>query len=248
MPLDQARQQLDRRHSPAIPKLLQVGGDGGIELRGLGLLLAQRRGEPLHLLLERLAVVFLRLGADVAAGREHVAVLADLLERARSCRSRARRRTAPAASLLAAPGVIGAGDARDVLVGQLAVGAVDHAAELAGVDEEHLAAAVAELAVLLVAREEPEAGGDLRRVEELARQRDHAVHEIGLDDVLADLALAGLVRRHRAVGEHEAGDARGREVMNDVLHPGEVGVARLAARRTASACRRAGARRPSRRC
>jgi hypothetical protein len=51
---------------PAIPKLLQVGGDGGIELRSLGLLLAQRRGEPLHLLLERLAVVLLRLGADVS--------------------------------------------------------------------------------------------------------------------------------------------------------------------------------------
>ena len=31
-------------HSPAIPKLLQVGGDGGVQLRGFGLLLAQRRG------------------------------------------------------------------------------------------------------------------------------------------------------------------------------------------------------------
>ena len=122
--------------------------------------------------------------------------------------------------------MVGAGDAGDVLVGQLAVGAVHHAAELAGVDEEHLAAAVAELAVLPVAREEPEAGRDLRRVEELARQRDHAVHEVGLDQVLADLALAGLVRRHRAVGEHEAGHARGRQVVDDVLHPGEVGVAR----------------------
>ena len=37
--------------------------------------------EPLHLLLERLAVVFLRLRADVAPGREHVAVLADVVER-----------------------------------------------------------------------------------------------------------------------------------------------------------------------
>jgi hypothetical protein len=39
---------------------------------------AQRRGEALHLLLERLAVVRLRLGADIAARRQHVAVLADL--------------------------------------------------------------------------------------------------------------------------------------------------------------------------
>ena len=47
-------------------------------------------------------------------------------------------------------------------------------------------------AVRFVAREEPEADGDLRRVEELARQRDHAVDEVGLDDRLADLALARL--------------------------------------------------------
>ena len=55
---------------PAIPKLLQVGGDDSVKPGGLGLLLAQRRGEPLHFLLERLAVVLLRLGADVAARRE----------------------------------------------------------------------------------------------------------------------------------------------------------------------------------
>src|SRR2546427_718066 len=78
---------------------------------------------------------------------------------------------------LAAPGVVGGGDAGDFLFGQLAVGAVHHAAELPGIDEEHVAAAVAELAVLPVTREEPQARRDLRRVEELARQRDHAVHE-----------------------------------------------------------------------
>ena len=32
-------------------------------------------------------------------------------------------------------------------------------------------------------------------------------------------ALARLVARHRAVRQHEAGDAVRREVMNDVLHP-----------------------------
>jgi len=53
-------------------------GDGGIELRGLGLLLAQRRAEALHLLVKRLAVVLLRFGADVAAGGEDVTVLADV--------------------------------------------------------------------------------------------------------------------------------------------------------------------------
>src|SRR3972149_6952544 len=66
---------------PAIPKLLEVGGDGGIELHGLLLLFPQLCSKPLHLLPERLAVVFLRFGADVAAGCEHVAVLADFLQR-----------------------------------------------------------------------------------------------------------------------------------------------------------------------
>jgi hypothetical protein len=48
--------------------------------------------------------------------------------------------------LLAAPGVVGVGDAGDIFVGQLAVGAVSHAPELAGVDKEQMAAAVTELA------------------------------------------------------------------------------------------------------
>src|ERR1700687_525979 len=96
-------------HSSAIPKLLQVGGDGGIELRGLGLLLAQCRGEPLHLLLERLSVIFRGLRTNVAPGCEHVAVLADLRER--GALAEAGDVGVLARLLLAAPGVVGAGDA-----------------------------------------------------------------------------------------------------------------------------------------
>ncbi len=59
-------------------------------------------------------------------------------------------------------------------------------------DEQDLAAAVAEAVFLLVAGGEPEAGRDLRRVEELRRQRDHAVHDVALDHGAADVALAGL--------------------------------------------------------
>ena len=62
--------------------------------------------------------------------------------------------------------------------------------------------------------------------EELARQGNHAVDEVGLDQVLADLPLARLVGRHRAVGQDEARGAAGRQVVEEVLHPGEVGVAR----------------------
>src|SRR5690242_17579867 len=107
-------------HSPAIPKLLQVGSDHGVHLRSLGLLLPQRRDEPPHLLLERLPIVLLRLGTDVAAGREHVFVLPNLLKRRAPAEPR-HVGVLPGA-LLAAPRLIGAGDPRDVLIRQLAVG------------------------------------------------------------------------------------------------------------------------------
>ena len=77
----------------------------------------------------------------------------------------------------------------------------------------------------MVSRQEPETGGNLSGVEELARQRYHAVHQIRFEQAFADISLARLVRRHRAVGKDEASCAFGREVMDDVLHPGEVGVA-----------------------
>jgi hypothetical protein len=74
-------------------------------------------------------------------------------------------------------------------------------------------------------RQEPKADGNLRAVEEPAGEGDHAVYEVGLDEGAADVAFAGLVGGHAAIGEDEAGHAVGREVVDEVLHPGEVGVA-----------------------
>ena len=94
--------------------------------------------------------------------------------------------------------------------------AVDEGAEFAGVDEEGLLAAVAEAAFGVggfVFREEPEADGDLRAVEELAGEGDHAVHKVGLDEFLPDVAFAGLVGGHAAIGEDEAGHALRGEVV-----------------------------------
>src|SRR5690606_5680357 len=132
--------------------------------------------------------------------------------------------------LLAAPGVVGVGDLFDFLVGEFAPGAVHHHAHLAGVDEQHLPAAVAQLGFLYQAvvasfGQNPEAGGDLGGVEELARQRHHAVHHVGLDHGLADFAFAALLRAHGAVGQHHARGAVGGEVVVDVLDPRIVGVA-----------------------
>ena len=123
----------------------QIRFDCLFQFRGLGELSIQLRDEPRHLFLERLAVVFDFLGADVAAGREDVAVRGDFLE---------GRRFAEAGNVgvigrAAFPLAEGAGDLFQVLRGEVAQDAVDHVAELAGVDEEGLAGAVAVFAAAL---------------------------------------------------------------------------------------------------
>src|SRR5690606_18821541 len=102
-------------HSPAIPKLPKAGGDRRIEPRRLGLLFPQRGHKPLHLLVERLAVVLDRLGTDETPRREHVPVLANLLER--SALAEPRYVGVLPSLRLAPPSVVRIGDPRDVLVG-----------------------------------------------------------------------------------------------------------------------------------
>src|SRR5665647_1973520 len=214
--------------SELIAQAAQVGPDLLLQPRRLLELAGELRRQPPHLLLERLAVV-LSLGcAHEAAGRQHAAALGDLF--AGGSFAEAGDVGVVERARLPAPGVVRTGDARDVLVAEFLVRAVDERAHLAGVDEQRLAAAVAAGAaaarsVALVARQEPQAYGDLRRVEELAGQGDHAVDEVCLHELLADLPLPALLRAHRAVGEHEAGHALRRQVVDHVLHPGEVGVA-----------------------
>src|SRR5262249_544309 len=152
--------------------------------------------KPLHLFRERFAVVFLRLGTDVAPRREYVPVFTDVFERCAFAETRDVFVGRSPFDMLrtngffSAPQVIHASDARDLLICQFAVSAVYHAAQLADVDEEHVAATIAELTVLLVAREEPEASWNLRRIEKLSRQRHHTIYEVGLDEVLADSTFA----------------------------------------------------------
>src|SRR5207244_8984020 len=88
----------------AIAKLFEVGGNGSVKLRGFGLLLAQRRGKPLHLLVKRLIVLLGRCCADIATWGEHMAVLADIGEHC--CITERRRVGVIAGSLTADPGTI----------------------------------------------------------------------------------------------------------------------------------------------
>src|SRR5207245_1493774 len=98
-----------------------------------------------------------------------------------------------ARALVSAPGMIRSGNLRNLLIGKLAVNAIHQRAHLARVDEKRLASSIAKATVLLTSGNEPEAHGNLRRVEELAGQRHHAIHQMRVDDVLSDFTLAGLV-------------------------------------------------------
>ncbi len=82
----------------------------------------------------------------------------------------------------------------------------------------------------LVSREEPEADGDAGGEEELRGHGDDAVHEVGLDDLAADVPFAAGVAGGRAVGHDEPGHAAAPavgigEVVDEVLNPGVVGIA-----------------------
>ena len=135
------------------------------------------------------------------AGREDVAVFPDLFERGGFAKT--RRVFIIAGAFFAAPCVVGSGDPADVALGRewklLAAGqhaacARFHFAHLSGVDEKRLAGSVAPAALHLLAgflaADEPKAGGNAGSKEKLRRHGDDAIDEVGLDDVLADFALA----------------------------------------------------------
>ena len=75
--------------------------------------------------------------------------------------------------------------------------------------------------------EEPDAGGDLGVGEELSGKGDHAFNKVIFrgEEGFPNIAFAAGIGGHGAIGEEERHGAIGREVMEHVLHPGEVGVA-----------------------
>src|SRR5665647_987732 len=153
--------------SALMPQPRQVRPHDLLQSTSLRELLSQLRRQTLHLLVEGLIVIVTGGGANKAAGGEHEAVLGNLL--GGGAPAEAGDVFIDAGALLAAPRVERAGDSRNLLIGQLAVCPIDHHAHLAGVDEQRLAAAVAAGAaaprsVALVARQEPQAHRDLRRV------------------------------------------------------------------------------------
>lgn len=169
--------------------------------------------QPDHLLLEGLAVILLLLDAHIPAGSEDVVLPGDLLRGGHGAETLHILQSA------VRKGVVGVGQLADVLVGQLAQFAGHHGAHLAGVDEQGLAL------LPLVSGQEPQGDGNLRGIEQLGRHGHDAVHQIGVDDALADVALAAALGGEGTVGQHHADAAVRRKVPDHVLEPGKVGVA-----------------------
>ena len=69
-------------------------------------------------------------------------------------------------------------------VGQFPQLAGHHGVHLAGEDEQGISL------LPLVSGQEPQGDGNLRGIEQLRRHGHDAIHQIGIDDVLADVALA----------------------------------------------------------
>ena len=98
--------------------------------------------------------------------------------------------------MVTSPGVVGVGDFCEILIGEFAVYTVNQFSHFAGVDKKRFAAPDAESYILACAGmtagfvDRNRADGDLRGVEQLSWQGHHAIHQVGLDDGLADFAFA----------------------------------------------------------
>ena len=109
------------------------------------------------------------------------------------------------------PAVVGGGDAGDVGVGKVALGAVFHVAHVARVDKEGFAAARFGFV------QYPNAGGNGCIGKEFARQGYHRFYQVCFYQGAADVAFAAALAAHRAVGEQER-HAPGRgEVVEHML-------------------------------
>src|SRR5699024_5043564 len=108
----------------------------------LGESVADLGGEALDLFVEGFAVVFGLFETDVPAGSQHVVVGADRVQAGGG----AEARNVLIVVGFAAPGVIRAGDAGDVVVGEFANPTADHGAERACIDEQQLTGSITSLA------------------------------------------------------------------------------------------------------
>src|SRR5699024_5653615 len=177
--------------------------------------------EPLELLLGWLIIQVDFFRPHVASGRQDIVVARDLIQR----HSSGEAWHIVVATVVVSPGVVRPGNLLDVVIGELSQLTAEECAELAGVNEEHLTSPFAVSVTVAILADEPQRNREPRVVEQLRRESNDRITSTGFQQLLAKLPLAALLRTQRSVRKHEARCALGAEVVDEVLHPGEVGVA-----------------------
>lgn len=119
--------------------------------------------------------------------------------------------------------MVGVCDLHDVRVVDGLMSAVVQPAHLPAVDEEDLVPGGVDAPDLGLGAE-PQAHRDASGIEQLLRKGDYAIHDHPVDEVLPDLIVAVGLRCEGAVGEDEACHPVVVEMIEEVLHPCEVGV------------------------
>ncbi len=128
------------------------------------------------------------------------------------------------------PVMVRVGQSLDLRVGEFPMNAIDQNAQLASINEQRRAFAAVSFLLLdaskvgatFVSRQEPQAHRNLSAVEQLPGHCHHAVDEVIFDHRFANVAFAGLVGTHAAIGQDEARDAVRCEMMHEVLNPGKL--------------------------
>ncbi len=91
-------------------------------------------------------------------------------------------------ALFSTPGVVGVCDLLNLLIRQFTPGAIHQHAQRTGIHQQHLPASVAQpFAGIFITRQKPQTSRNLRGVKQLPRHCDHAIHDVSLNHVCADL-------------------------------------------------------------
>jgi len=172
----------------------------------------QLGGKASHFFFKRLTVILLIFNSNIASRSEDIVLLCNILSGHNSTEALFVFQRSLYIS------VVGVGNLLDVLVGQLTQLASNHCTELSCINEQRLAF------LLLVLGDKPKRYRNLSGVEKLCRHSNNAVHQIGVDDVFADLTFATGLRGQRAICQHHTDASIWGKVPDHVLQPSEVGI------------------------
>lgn len=121
--------------------------------------------------------------------------------------------------------MVGTGNFLNIVVRQFPRATVDQMSKITRIDEQDFI--FTRMVVVACAVHKPQRRRNLGIQKQFGGQVDDAVDQVALgDQAFADVAFAGGFRGQRTFGQYHTGDAAGRQVVDEMLQPGEIGVAR----------------------